>query len=365
MRLIPWKVVALLLIAWTWPSWALDVRSIPSPRPAGWVTDLAGLLSPEAKVQLDALGNAVHASNGAELAIVTVRSTGGEDAHAFALRLFNHWGIGNQKKNNGVLIFVAIDDRAAELMLGDGVDSDEMVDVSEGIMQREMVPRFREGDAEAAIVAGALAASSDILGVKDLSAAPVTKLSQRIRRPALEPSTDSSYSYFGGVENWAPKAAGGAGGLGALWVGFRRWRRYRARQCPQCSAQMTRLDESTDDRHLSGSEKKEEQLGSVDYDIWACTACSTVSKQRYGAFFTRYARCPKCDAVTKTSNSTTLVAANYDRGGRVRVDERCEACSYSHSYERATAKLTRSSSSSGRSGFSGGSSSGRGSSGRW
>ena len=80
--------------------------------------------------------------------------------------------------------------------------------------------------------------------------------------------------------------------------------------------------------------------------------------------FTRYARCPKCNAVTKNSAETTLVAATYDMGGRVRVDEKCEFCGYENSFERSTPKRTRSSSSS-SSGFSGGSSSGRGSSGRW
>jgi uncharacterized protein len=97
-----------------------------------------------------------------------------------------------------------------------------------------------------------------------------------------------------------------------------------------------------------------------------------VLKLRYGTWFTSYARCPRCSAVTKSSTQTTLVAATYDHGGQVRVDEACAACEYRNSFVRSTPRKTRPSSSNrssfggssgGRSG--GGRSSGRGGGGGW
>ena len=41
---------------------------------------------------------------------------------------------------------------------------------------------------------------------------------------------------------------------------------------------MTLLDEVSDDAHLSDAEQKEEHLGSVDYDVWACQSCGDVMK---------------------------------------------------------------------------------------
>jgi uncharacterized protein len=351
------RIAAALLIIAAWPALALQVADIPTPRPSGWVTDRAGLLSADTVAALNALGDQVHGHNNAELAIVTVRSTAGREHRDFATALFNHWGIGDRARDNGVLIFVAIDDRAAELILGDGLDGPEMVEAAERIMQDEMVARFRAGDPEGAIFAGAQAAALEILGVAGVAApAPLAAVT----------STDATTAdAAAAIPGWAPAAGGGLASLGLLWFGGRRDLRSRARRCPTCSAPMLRLEEQADDAHLSAAEQKEEQLKSVDYDVWACSGCGNVVKARYGAFFTRFARCPSCKAVTKASTETTLVSATYDHGGRVRVDERCEACGWRQTSEKATPRRTRSSSSSSSSGFSGGRSSGRGSSGRW
>ena len=104
---------------------------------------------------------------------------------------------------------------------------------------------------------------------------------------------------------------------------------------------MVRLGEHEDDQHLDHGEQTEERIGSVDYDLWACTACPQVLKLRYGTWFTSYARCPRCHAVTKSSNETTLIAATYDHGGQVRVDDACVACDYRHTYTRSTPQKTR------------------------
>ena len=125
---------------------------------------------------------------------------------------------------------------------------------------------------------------------------------------------------------------------------------------------MQRLEESADDAHLQPAQRLEESLGSVDYDVWACSACTFVDTKRYGAWFTRYARCRQCQTVALEREQTTLVAATYSHGGRVRVDERCQHCGHHHTYERTTPRKTKPRSGSG---FSGGSSSGRGASGRW
>ena len=344
---------------------AVPVEDIPTPRPRGWVTDQAGLLDAGAEAAIDAVASSIHAQDEAELAVVTIGSTGGEDARAYATRLFNHWGIGHAERDNGTLLFVAIDDRAAELILGDGIDDDARVAIAESIMQGEIVPRFRAGDPQGAILAGVQGVASRIYAVDagpaDASFAPAAAGAPYEYAAAAPPASSSALDdpavrQIGG-------ALGGGGVLGALVFGFRRWWRHRSRSCDRCGAPMAMLDEARDDAHLEPAELKEESLASVDYDLWACSACPNVTKLRYGAWFSSYAKCTKCGAKTKSSAETTLVAATYDHGGRVRVDEHCEFCGYRHSFERSTPRKTRSSSSS--SGFGGGSSSGRGSSGRW
>jgi len=374
------------------PAMALEVGDIPSPRPQGWVTDQVGVLDGDDIAQINAIGDAVHAQRGAELAVVVIATTGGKDLRRFATDLFNRWGLGHRDRDDGVLILLAVDDRGAELILGDGVDDPGRQQAADRIMQQQMVPAFRSGQPQRGLIDGARAASIEILGMT--TATPPATVA--VERPdAGEAAAPAPVSALRGAElpaaptpiavtptpraiglaaviegasteQLALTAGGGAGGLAGLWLLLRRWWRNRERRCARCNAPMQRLQETADDAHLSPAERTEERLASVDYDVWACTGCSDVLKLRYGAWFSRYARCPQCRAKAKSSTRTTLARATYDAGGRERVDEHCRHCEYRHSREYSTARLTRSSSSGHRSsGFGGGRSSGRGSSGRW
>ena len=141
---------------------------------------------------------------------------------------------------------------------------------------------------------------------------------------------------------WGLWSALGGGVASILAViGLRRWLRHRPRTCARCRQPMLRLDEVADDDHLDHGERTEESVASVDYDIWCCSACPHVLKLRYGAWWTSYARCPQCHAVTRSSSRTTLVAATYDRGGKVQIDEACAACSYRNRFIRHTPRRTR------------------------
>ena len=71
-----------------------------------------------------------------------------------------------------------------------------------------------------------------------------------------------------------------AAAIGSI-TGFRRWRRYRRRRCPRCQTLMTRLGETEDDALLAEGEQAEERVGSVDYDVWKCGACSHHFTLRY------------------------------------------------------------------------------------
>ena len=110
-------------------------------------------------------------------------------------------------------------------------------------------------------------------------------------------------------------------------------------------------------------EKAEEASAAWTTNIWSCR-CGQALKLRYGSLFTSYGKCRSCQAKTLKATTTTLVSATTSSEGRARVDERCEHCSYTNSYERSIPRIQERSSSSSSS-SSRGSSSGRGSSGSW
>ena len=132
---------------------------------------------------------------------------------------------------------------------------------------------------------------------------------------------------------------------------------------------MQRLDEAADDQHLSASERVEEKLGSIDYDVWRCTACPHAEKLSYRGWFSAYKHCPACKAKTLKCENNVVYAATYTATGGGKVTEDCQACQ--HHFEKAyviarrVAQSSSSSSSSSRSSSGGGSSRGGGASGRW
>jgi uncharacterized protein len=349
-------LVALLGLSLT--ARAAPVESLRDPRPRAWVLDTTGTLDGAARAALEGVARDVRSSGRGELMVVVSGSVDGEPPRAYATRLFNAWRIGSSARSDGVLVFAALTDRKAEIVLGDGVDGAAEVRASEEIMQGEIVPRFKRGDPAGALLAGARACAGRILRV-----------------PAYGGATEggkggAAYAVIGG-------AALGAGGLsvGALaFVGYRLATRRRRRKCARCRSAMVRLDEVRDDAYLTSGERVEEHIRSVDYDVWLCR-CGAMEKLRYGALFTRYAACPRCHARTKLSTTTTVQSPTAYSEGIARVEERCAHCGYHHAFTRSIPRYTPSDSSSSSSSFdsggssgssdSGGGSSGGGASGSW
>lgn len=350
---------------------------IPSPRnanPPGWVVDLTHSVPEFAVNQLNELCSEIHEFKNAELAVVVIRSTDGKFHRQYATDLFNHWGIGDSRANNGVLLFVALDDRKAELILGDGIDTAKTRAEAQKIMDQFIIPRFKKGDMPGALYGGAFGSARNILGINDLATkiptnALVPEQGSRVRKSRRSRGI-APWMLFGGLAL--------IGGVVALF-GSRYWMRYGRRKCPECHFEMVMLGEDEDDEHLNKPERIEERIGSVDYDVWGCRSCEEVIKFRYGRFFTRYSSCPQCNYKTRSKIERTLRAATTSHGGRVRVDENCAHCDYRETYTYSTPRLQKSTSSGsgfssgggfsggggGGSGFGGGSSSGGGASGGW
>ncbi|WP_375765329.1 TPM domain-containing protein [Archangium gephyra] len=150
-RALAWCVLVLLVGL---PAMGATVKSIPMPEPGTWSVDTTGRLRAETLAELNRIGTQVNASGQGQLAIVMVDSTEGRQPRAFATELFNLWGIGNADRDDGALLFVAMDDRKVEIVLGDGVDSAEDVGRSDAVMA-SILPLFKQGDPDSGVLEGA------------------------------------------------------------------------------------------------------------------------------------------------------------------------------------------------------------------
>jgi uncharacterized protein len=57
---------------------------------------------------------------------------------------FNNWGIGSKKKNNGVLLLVALKSRKVRIALGAGFKGKQYDAVCQQIIDNDIVPRFKQ-----------------------------------------------------------------------------------------------------------------------------------------------------------------------------------------------------------------------------
>jgi uncharacterized protein len=141
------KVFRLLLaVSLVFPAAALTAQQVDSlPKPTDYVSDLAHVLSPEAVARIDGIcAQLDHSQANAQVAVVTVPTTGGDDAFDYATRLYSKLGIGKKGIDRGVLIFFAIQDRKRAIIVGYGLEG-ILPDAKTGDIGRSVVPSLRAG----------------------------------------------------------------------------------------------------------------------------------------------------------------------------------------------------------------------------
>ena len=130
-----------LLCVWIMPALALDFPAL-----SGRVVDQASIIP---AAQRDALTQklvSLEDKSGIQLVVATVSSLQGTDIESFANALFRNWKLGDAKKNNGILLLVAPNDRKVRIEVGYGVEGVMTDALSSVIIRGAIIPRFRSGD---------------------------------------------------------------------------------------------------------------------------------------------------------------------------------------------------------------------------
>ena len=113
--------------------------------PWGYVSDFAGALSHDTRVQLTKLCVEVDDRTHAQIAIVTIHSTAGVPIEQFANQMYERWGIGYKPENRGALVLLAVNDRRYWVEVGYGLEP-ILPDGKVGGFGREMVPLLKQDD---------------------------------------------------------------------------------------------------------------------------------------------------------------------------------------------------------------------------
>lgn len=130
-------------------------------KPTGFVNDYTETLSAETKTTLEGLLTRFQASGKGEVAVVIISTLRGDTIEDYSLQLAREWEIGVKGKDNGVLLFIAKDDRELRIEVGYGFEGVLTDAKSSRIIRDIITPRFKEGNYDAGVVNGV----KEILGV--------------------------------------------------------------------------------------------------------------------------------------------------------------------------------------------------------
>jgi uncharacterized protein len=161
--------VAVLLLAATASLFAVDVNSLP--KPTGYVSDLAHVIDPSAKDELEKLCTDVEQQLGVQIALVTIDSIGDRPIRDFALDLSRRWGVGDRKTNQGVLLLLAVKDRKSDIETGRGIEP-YLTDGFSGSTLRAMRPELQGGNYGAALLTATRTMAAQIAQGKGIAFAP-------------------------------------------------------------------------------------------------------------------------------------------------------------------------------------------------
>ena len=370
------------------------VATVPDPKNlgGGYVSDPDGFLPPPDVTALNNVLKAIEDSTSAQVAIVVVGSIGQEDPKEFATNLFAYWGIGYADTDNGLLILSVMDQRRTEFETGYGMEAVLTDAECYRIGMQELVPHFRAGQYSRGLLAvvnrvrnilenPAAAAdirsdrrSRSIRAGEDQGVIPGIPLGLEIyllitllfhlillmRVISIMNSKQDLYDKFMAIRKWK---------VGILIVLFPllyilAWfllkqllkkLRYHPRFSKVNGKPMRVLTEDEEDPFLSQGQITEEEIGSVDYDVWITPDEDDVLILRYKKPFTRYSACPKCGFVAYFhARTNTLRAATYNHSGQKEELYECKNCAYRHRKTIIIPKKVRSSGSGGSGGFGGG-----------
>lgn len=148
------RLLGLLLLALAALAAPAFAQSFPE-RGRSPVVDQANLLSPQQEAELSSRSEALFKQTGRRFVVATVNSLEGREIEDYGYRLGRHWKLGDEQRDDGVILLVAPNEKKVRIETGYGAEG-FLPDILAGrIIRNDILPRFRSGDMAGGIMAGA------------------------------------------------------------------------------------------------------------------------------------------------------------------------------------------------------------------
>ena len=134
----------LVFLIFSIPINAID--SIPSPTSYKYLNDYVGVIKDSDAKSIVSIGKELEDKTGSQAIVVVIDSTNGVPIEDYAIKLFRNWGIGEKNKDNGLLILLAVNDKAWRVEVGRGFEGAIPDALSNRVMESVAKPSFINGD---------------------------------------------------------------------------------------------------------------------------------------------------------------------------------------------------------------------------
>ena len=155
----------------------VEVRAdqTPFPKLTGRVVDQAGILSESVEGQLSAAFKRYETQTSNQVVVATINDLGSKTIAQYGYMLGRHWGIGQEGKNNGLILLISKHDRELRIEVGYGLEGLMTDALATSIVHHTIVPFFKRGDFEGGVIAG----SNQILEVLSGKKVQLPRVSSR------------------------------------------------------------------------------------------------------------------------------------------------------------------------------------------
>jgi len=147
----------------------------PFPKLTGRVVDQAGILSESVEGQLSAAFKRYETQTSNQVVVATINDLGSKTIAQYGYMLGRHWGIGQEGKNNGLILLISKHDRELRIEVGYGLEGLMTDALATSIVHHTIVPFFKRGDFDGGVIAG----SNQILEVLSGKKVQLPRVSSR------------------------------------------------------------------------------------------------------------------------------------------------------------------------------------------
>jgi uncharacterized protein len=141
-----------------------ELCALPVPALTARVNDYASMLSPQAKVDIEAKLRQFEQEESTQIVILTIPSLQGDPMEDFSIKVAEAWKIGMKGSDNGAILIVSRDDHKVRIEVGYGLEG-RLTDLLAGrIIHDEIGPSFKAGRFDEGMTKGVTAMMDAVRG---------------------------------------------------------------------------------------------------------------------------------------------------------------------------------------------------------